>query len=77
MIADFENKIIKNLKSKNEIQLNQILKIKNDFFPNNKLQERHDNFIPQYVKYGDNFIKKIISHLNPLDTNFVILNLEN
>jgi len=76
-IADFENKIIKNLKSKNEIQLNQILKIKNTFFPNNKLQERHDNFTPQYVKYGDNFIKKLISHLNPLDTNFVILNLEN
>ena len=77
MIADFENKVIKNLKSKNEIQINQILKIKNDFFPNKKLQERHDSFIPQYVKYGDNFIKNIIFHLNPLDTNFVILNLEN
>jgi bacillithiol synthase len=76
-ISTFENKIIKNLKSKHDTQINQILKIKNDLFPNNELQERHDNFMPQYLKYGDNFIKKLIFHLNPLDTNFVILDLEN
>jgi uncharacterized protein YllA (UPF0747 family) len=76
-INDFENKVIKNLKSKHETQLNQILKLKNELFPDNKLQERHDNFIPQYLKYGDNFIKKLIFHLDPLDTNFVILDLEN
>ena len=75
-INDFENKVIKNLKSKHETQLNQILKLKNELFPDNKLQERHDNFIPQYLKYGDNFIKKLIFHLDPLDTNFVILDLE-
>jgi uncharacterized protein YllA (UPF0747 family) len=62
-------------KQKHEIALSQISKIKNSFFPNGSLQERHDNFIPYYLKYGDNFIKKLKEELNPLDTNFVVLPL--
>ena len=46
-------------------------------FPNNKLQERHENLISMYLKYGDNFIKSLISTLNPLDANFVILEMDN
>jgi len=30
-----------------------------------------------YLKYGDNFIKSLISTLNPLDANFVILEMDN
>ena len=45
-------------------------------FPNNQLQESHENFISMYLKFGDNFIKNLFSSLNPLDPNFVILELE-
>lgn len=62
-------------KVKHETALSQISKIKASFFPNATLQERYDNFIPYYLKYGDNFIKKLKDELNPLDTNFVVLAL--
>ena len=45
-------------------------------FPNNQLQERHNNFILMYLNFGDNFIKNLVSALDPLDPNFVILELE-
>jgi uncharacterized protein YllA (UPF0747 family) len=73
----FEKKLIRNLKLKHENEIIQIKKIKDTLFPDNKLQERHDSFIPSYLKHGDNFIKKLISILDPLDPNFVILDLEN
>ena len=52
-----EQKLLRLEKNKHETTLNQIEKIKAQLFPNNSLQERHDNFIPFYLKYGDNFIE--------------------
>ena len=70
-----EKKIIKSKKNNYADSLKSISLIKNKLFPENKLQERHENFIPYYLKYGDNFIKKLKDELNPLDTNFVVLAL--
>ncbi len=55
------------------VSLNQIEKIKNQLFPNNSLQERHDNFIPFYLKDGENFLERIKSNFDPLSPNFVVL----
>ena len=73
---DFEKKAIKNLKLNRENDIANIKKLSNMLFPNNQLQERHENFISMYLKFGDNFIKNLFSSLNPLDPNFVILELE-
>lgn len=62
-------------KQKHKSALDQISKIKQHYFPNNGLQERHENLITFYLKYGDNFIKKMKKELNPLDSNFVVLAL--
>ena len=70
-----EEKLIRNEKKKHETALQQISKIKNQLFPNNILQERHTNFIPFYLKHGDNFIEILKENLNPLNPNFVILTL--
>ena len=75
-IEDFQKKVIKSLKDKKENEIQQIKKVSNILFPNNQLQERHENFISMYLKYGDNFIENLISILDPLDSNFVILELE-
>ena len=75
-IEDFQKKVIKSLKEKKENEIQQIKKVSNILFPNNQLQERHENFISMYLKYGDNFIENLISILDPLDSNFVILELE-
>jgi uncharacterized protein YllA (UPF0747 family) len=66
-------KLLKHEKSKHSISLNQITSLKNSLFPQNSLQERFDNFIPYYLKYGEDFIKILKQELNPLDANFVIL----
>lgn len=67
------HKIQKQEKVKHEVALSQISKLKEDLFPCQSLQERHLSFIPFYLKHGDNFIKNLKNHLNPLDVNFVIL----
>ena len=74
-LENLSKKLHKVEKQKHEVALSQISKIKTNFFPNRILQERHNNFIPYYLKYGDNFIKKLKEELNPLDTNFVVLPL--
>ena len=75
-LKEYEKRVIKHLKSKRENEILKIKKIKDVLFPNNQLQERHNNFISMYLNYGDNFIKNLVSTLDPLDPNFVILELE-
>ena len=75
-LKNLSKKLYKVEKQKHEVALSQISKIKTSFFPNNIFQERHNNFIPYYLMYGDNFIKKLKEELNPLDTNFVVLPLK-
>ena len=70
-----EEKLIRNEKKKYETALQQISKIRNQLFPNNILQERYTNFIPFYLKHGDNFIEILKENLNPLNPNFVVLTL--
>ena len=74
-LENLSKKLHKVEKQKHEVALSQISKLKTNFFPNRILQERYNNFIPYYLKYGDNFIKKLKEELNPLDTNFVVLPL--
>ena len=68
-----EQKLIRLEKKKHENALNTISKIKQQLFPENCLQERFDNFIPFYLKEGENFIEMLKDNLDPLDTNFVVL----
>ena len=68
-----KKKLLKSEKKKYEIALNQITQLKAKLFPNNSLQERYDNFIPFYLKHGDNFLEILQKELSPLDAKFVIL----
>ena len=68
-----EEKLLRLAKQKNESSLDQINKIKQQLFRCNSLQERYDNFIPFYLKYGDNFIEILKENLSPLNPNFVVL----
>jgi len=69
-----ESKMLKAEKSKHEIQLNRVRKAKQKLFPgNNSLQERYDNFIPYYLKYGKTWISHIISIADPMDKSMKVL----
>ena len=69
-----ESKLLKAEKNKNEVGVNKLSKMKHKFFPGNDgLQERHDNFIQFYLRYGQSWIDELLSHLDPLNKNFKIL----
>ena len=53
-------------KQKNKYAVNQISRLKKQLFQDNSLQERYDNFIPFYLKDGENFIEILKQNLNPL-----------
>ena len=62
-------------KSKYDVQIQQIRNIKEKLFPGNGLQERHDNFIPLFVRYGLGILDLFIEELNPLEEGFLVISL--
>ena len=72
-LSKIEKKITRQQKNRHKDSLNRIENIKKLLFPNNILQERFENFISYDLETNNNFIELLINHLDPLDTNFVIL----
>ena len=73
LLNALEKKLVKFEKQKHQNSMNQISILKDSLFPDNILQERHDNFIPFYLKYGSDFIKTLKGMLNPNDPSFLVL----
>ena len=71
-VEQIEGRLMRAEKQKYETALNQIRSLKDKLFPNNGLQERHDNFLNLYVKYGDRFLDTLVEHLNPLEEGMVV-----
>ncbi|MEM9918155.1 MAG: bacillithiol biosynthesis cysteine-adding enzyme BshC [Bacteroidota bacterium] len=72
-LEQLESRIVRAEKQKHEVALNQIRKLKDRFFPNNSLQERHDNFLEFYLKYGSTFFELLLKELDPLAKGFVVV----
>ena len=62
-------------KQRQEASVNQLRKVKEKLFPGGTLQERFDNFIPYYARYGREFIDSLKKNLDPLDHSMVLLEL--
>lgn len=75
-LKNIEGRLIKAEKKKEEVVVNQIKSFKEKLFPNNSLQERHDNFISLILFYGTDIIEELVNQLNPLDKSFTILTAE-
>ncbi len=73
-IDKLEAKLISAEKRKHDTAVKQIRNIKNKFFPLNGLglQERYDNFLQFYLKYGDGFITTLLEQFEPLNKDFLI-----
>jgi len=74
-IQNIEAKLIKAEKQKEEVTINQIKNVKEKLFPNGSLQERHDNLALLLLLGGFDAIDKPSLYLNPLEQEFVILEL--
>jgi bacillithiol synthase len=72
-LKNIEGRLIKAEKQKEEVAVNQIKNLKEKLFPNNSLQERHDNLISLLLFYGEDVIEELVENLQPLDKQFAIL----
>ena len=72
-LEQWQSRLVRSEKQKHETTLNQLRALKEKLFPASGLQERHDNFLPFVLKYGEEFIGALKEHFMPFDTGFVIL----
>ena len=68
-----EKKMLRAEKKKFEAQQRQLHKLKEQLFPHNSLQERIENFMPFYAKWGAGFIRIIYDNSPTLEQEFIIL----
>ncbi len=72
-LENLEGRLMRAEKQKHDVAVNQIRAIKDKLFFSNGLQERRDNFLSFYVKYGPGFFEILKKELNPLDKRFVVI----
>ncbi len=68
-----EDKIIRAQKKKHEIAVNQLRKLKEKLFPEGMPQERFENFIPYYIKYGDKYFDMLLDNFDAVPKKFLVL----
>ena len=72
-LQELEKKMLRAEKRKYEAEQRHIQLVKAALFPNNNLQERIENFMPYYAKWGSTFMKTLYDHSLTLEQEFVIL----
>lgn len=72
-IEALEKKMLRAEKKKFEVQKRHIQQLKEQLFPHNNLQERIENFMPFYARWGNDFIKAVYQNSPALEQQFTIL----
>ncbi len=72
-LKNLEKKMIRAEKKKYTIQSAQLEKLKLGLFPRNTLQERVENILPYYARYGQSFIDMLYKHSPALGKEFGVL----
>lgn len=75
-LEQWQGRLIRAEKQKHETTLNQIRALKEKLFPNGGLQERHDNFLPYYLKYGEAFLEALLAGFEAFEPGFLVLELD-
>ncbi len=70
------SRIKKAEKSRHEIDLNKIEKLKNQIFPGGIFQERRVNFLEFYAKYSQNYFDVLLENANPQNSCLKVLEEE-
>ncbi|MBK7374783.1 MAG: bacillithiol biosynthesis cysteine-adding enzyme BshC [Chitinophagaceae bacterium] len=68
-----EKKMLRAEKKKFEAQQRQLHKLKEQLFPHGSLQERIENFMPFYAKWGRGFIDAVYKNSLALEQEFVVM----
>lgn len=72
-LENLEKRLVKANKKYFSEQLNHIISLQNELFPNQSLQERQNNFAEYYSEYGGLFFEKLFEELDPLAQNFNVI----
>jgi uncharacterized protein YllA (UPF0747 family) len=72
-LQELEKKMLRAEKRKFADQQRQIHTIKSALFPGAGLQERYDNMLYYYAKWGQDFIARLYEHSPALEQEFVVV----
>jgi bacillithiol biosynthesis cysteine-adding enzyme BshC len=72
-IDSLEKKLTRAIKQQQETAMNQIKAIRNKLMPENKLQERHDNFIPYAASKGLTYTDEMYKAVQPFQPVMIFL----
>lgn len=74
-LEHLEKRLLKAQKRKLNGVIERVVEFQNELFPNQSLQERSANFSEFYLKYGSQFIPNLVENLEPLRSEFLILEM--
>jgi len=75
-LEHLEKRLLTAQKRKLKDHVQRITDLQNQLFPNQSLQERSVNFSQFYLEYGDSLIPQLINNLEPLKSEFLVLQLQ-
>jgi len=76
MLEKLEKKMLKAEKNRFDVEMVQIFKIHENLFPHDSLQEREENFLPYYARYGPRLLDILKESFKVPGYNFTVLHLE-
>ena len=74
-LETLEKRLLIAQKRKFHDELQRVVDLQNELFPNQSLQERQANFSEFYLENGAELIPLLIKRLQPLESNFDIIAL--
>ncbi|MEP6930117.1 MAG: bacillithiol biosynthesis BshC, partial [Flavobacterium sp.] len=74
-LENLEKRLLKAQKRKLNDQIERVVDLQCQLFPNNSLQERQANFSEFYLEKGEQLIPLLTQKLSPLETNFSIITI--
>lgn len=72
-LQGIQKKLNRLFKQQTETSINRLKKLRSKILPSNKLQERYNNFLPYYLRFGDDWFEQLLEHSNPLDMRLKLL----
>lgn len=72
-VENLEGRLMRAEKQNYETAIQQIRSLKEKLFPGNGLQERYDNFLNFYLRYGRTFFDTLLDELDPLKEGLVVV----
>jgi bacillithiol biosynthesis cysteine-adding enzyme BshC len=75
-LEGLEKKLLRAERRKFADHQRQIETLRQALFPQNSLQERVENFMPSYAKWGREFLNIIYEHSNPFQEGFAVISTD-